>query len=108
MELKNRLELRAKAGLSNKDEVTPQLLDLALKEAYEIVDKREVSSAVKLDIAYYRLMLMLKKQGVDDIDLESYKEALKIVKNSPIYDLNTGNITIANYIKVNKKENKWQ
>ncbi len=78
MELIERLEKKAKAGLSNPAEVTNELLELSLSEAAEIVDKKIVSDTTKLDIAYYRLMLMIKKNGVDDTDLELYKAALKI------------------------------
>ena len=53
MELIERLETRAKAGLSNPAEVTNELLGLSLSEAAEIVDKKIV-----IDDIYYRPKLI--------------------------------------------------
>ncbi len=107
MELIARLEKRAKAGLSNPAEITPELLTLSLSEASEIIDKKIVSDTTKLDIAYFRLMLMIKKNGIGDDELDLYKAALKIVKDSPSHDELTGEIVEAGYVKVNHRRNKW-
>lgn len=106
MELIERLGKKAKAGLSNPAEVTTVLLELALKEADEIVDKKIVSDTTKLDIAYFRLMLMIKKNGVDNEDLELYKAALKIVKDSSGREA-TGETVVATFTKVEHRKNKW-
>ena len=106
MELIERLEKKAKAGLSNPAEVTQELLELAIKEADEIVDKKIVSDTTKLDIAYFRLMLMIKKNGVSDDDLELYKAALKIVKDSSGRDV-TGETVVATFTKVQNRKNRW-
>ncbi len=107
MELIERLEQRAKAGLSNPAEVTPELLTLSLKEADEIVDKKIVSNTTKLDVAYFRLMLMIKRNGVGDDEMDLYKASLKIIKDSPSHDESTGEIVEAGYVKVNHRRNKW-
>lgn len=107
MELIERLGKRAKAGLSNPAEVTNELLELALSEAAEIVDKKIVSDTTKLDIAYFRLMLMIKKNGVDDEDLELYKAALKIVKDATTLET-TGEVIPATFVKVTRRENGWE
>ena len=107
MELIKRLEKKAKAGLSNPAEVTNELLELSLSEAAEIVDKKIVSDTTRLDIAYYRLMLMIKKNGVDDTDLELYKAALKIVKDATVLET-TGEVIPATFVKVKRRENRWE
>ncbi|PLY04886.1 MAG: hypothetical protein C0625_15350 [Arcobacter sp.] len=106
MELIERLESRAKAGLSNPAEVTPELLEAALNEAVEIVGKKDVGDTVKLDIANFRLMLMIKKNGVDDEDLDLYKEALKSVKNADTLET-SGEVTLDKFVKVGQRENRW-
>jgi hypothetical protein len=45
---------------------------------------------MKIDIANFRLMI--KKDGVDDIELELYSKAMKIVQNAPI---NSGTETVS-------------
>jgi hypothetical protein len=107
MELIERLEKRAKAGLSNPAEVTNELLELSLSEAAEIVDKKIVSDTTRLDIAYFRLMLMIKKNGIGDDELDLYKSALKIVKDSLSHDVITGESIAASYVKVKPRRNKW-
>ncbi len=107
MELIERLEKKAKAGLSNPAEVTKELLELSISEAAEIVDKKIVSDTTKLDIAYFRLMLMVKKNGVDDADLELYKAALKIVKDATALET-TGEVIPATFVKVVKRGNRWE
>lgn len=107
MELKTRLETRAKAGLSNPAEVTSEVLDLALKEALEIVGRKQVNDTTKLDIAFFRLMLMIKKNGIDEDDMDLYKAALLIVKNANSIET-TGEQISSNYIKVNRRKNLWQ
>ncbi len=108
MELIDRLESRAKAGLSNPAEVTPELLAAALVEADEIVGNKDVGDTVRLDIANFRLMLMIKKNGVDDEDLELYKEALKSVKSASTVQDDYGDVTPAQFIKVGQRKNQWQ
>ncbi|WP_419768578.1 hypothetical protein [Arcobacter sp.] len=106
MELIGRLEKRAKAGLSNPAEVTPELLSAAIVEANEIVGNKDVGDTVKLDIANFRLMLMLKKNGVDEEDLDLYKEALKSVKSASSIEIK-GEITPASFVKIGQRENIW-
>ncbi|RBQ28409.1 hypothetical protein [Aliarcobacter vitoriensis] len=107
MELKQRLEVRAKAGVSNPAEVTNDALDLALKEAFEIVGKKQVSDTTKLDIAFFRLMIMIKKSGASEDDMELYKAALQIVKNANSLE-STGEEIPANFVKVKQRGNSWQ
>lgn len=108
MELIERLESRAKAGLSNPSEVTPKLLAAALAEADEIVGPKDVGDTVRLDIANFRLMLMIKKNGVDDEDLDLYKESLKSVKSASTVQDEFGDATPAQFTKVGQRKNKWE
>ncbi|MGE4382271.1 MAG: hypothetical protein AB7D41_03640 [Arcobacter sp.] len=107
MDLIQRLETKAKAGVSNPSEVTPELLELALKEADEIIEKKIVSDTTKLDIAFFRLMLMIKKNGVDPEELDLYKAALKIVKDAATLEV-TGETTVSNFTKVVNRRNIWE
>lgn len=106
MELIQRLDTKAKAGVSNPSEITPELLELALKEADEIIEKKIVNDTTKLDIAFFRLMLMIKKNGVDSEELDLYKAALKIVKDAATLEV-TGETTVSNFTKVVNRKNRW-
>lgn len=79
-----RLEKRAKLALSNPAEVTSEALELALLEADELIENKVISDALKTDIAYFRLILMLKKGGVDEDEIKLYDKALLMLKNAPI------------------------
>lgn len=106
MELIERLSSKAKAGVSNPACVTPELLEAAIVEANELIENKSVSDTVKLDIAYFRLMLMIKKTGIDDLELDIYNNALRIVKNAPI--INNGIEEQVSPVMVCRRKNKWQ
>jgi hypothetical protein len=50
---------------------------------------------------------MIKKNGVDDEDLELYKAALKIVKDATTLEV-TGEETPATFVKVRQRKNRWE
>lgn len=75
MKLEN-LSLRAKTSLNNADEVTPELLNRAIKEADELSENKPISSAEFTDIAYLRLLLLLKIEPAQ-IEIDLYNAALK-------------------------------
>lgn len=52
-------------------------------------------------------MLMIKKNGVDDTDLELYKAALKIVKDATVLET-TGEVIPATFVKVTRRKNEWE
>lgn len=105
MQILQRLENRAKAALSNPNEVTSEALELALLEADEIVDNKVVSTALKVDIAYFRLMLILKKGGIDEDEIKLYDKALLMLKNAPIKSGDT--LQINSTAKVVQREKTW-
>ena len=85
MDLKEKLEFRAKHSLANADEVSDELLEIALNESEQACEGRSVAEFARLDIAYIRLKLYLKIEltGEDELLL---KNALEQVKNSPFFD----------------------
>lgn len=107
MDLSQRLESRAKAGLSNPAEVTEERIQTALLEADEIVGNKDVGDTVRLDIANFRLMLMIKKNGVDEEDLELYKEAMKTVKAAPSIATTSGEVEPSRIVMVGQRKSLW-
>lgn len=87
MSLFERLQIRANTALANVDEVTEELLNLAVQESDEACKNRAVPVYARLDIAFVRLKLYLKIEltGEDELLL---KTALDIVAKSPFIEEN--------------------
>lgn len=79
MELLARLRTRAKAYLSDPDEVTEEHLTSALTEAQELAGNSD--APVLLDIAFYRWLLLVERNGVDEDQTKAYKFALKQIND---------------------------
>lgn len=105
MDLVQRLESKAKAGVSNPSLVTNDLMTAAMTEADELIGNKIVSDTVKLDIAYFRLMLMIKKDGVDEIEVDMYGKAIKMVKDASAF---VEGVVVNKTILVGKRKNQWQ
>ncbi|WP_305862504.1 hypothetical protein [Helicobacter cholecystus] len=81
MSLKEQWRLKAQASLLNPPK--EEYLDYALSEAEEIAKGKVVPTFALLDLALIRLKLLLKIElnGEDEL---LYKQALGVVKNSPL------------------------
>lgn len=77
-ELKQRLEIRAKAFVSDPELVLDDDLSLAVTEAVEIGGE-QTRLAVLSDIAFHRYLLLVERNGIDDDQLKAYQLALKQV-----------------------------
>lgn len=106
MELIERLEKKAKAGVSNPALVTLELINAALLEADELIGEKSISDTVKLDIANFRLMLMIKKDAVEDTELDLYSKALKIVDKASLEN-KYGEVESGSFVKVGRRDNQW-
>ncbi len=84
-----KLQLRAKAGLSNENEIIVSELQFALDEATEIVGDKNLAEAYLIDIAYYRFLLLMKI-GVDESEVANYKIALKAFDLAPVIVIEDG------------------
>ncbi len=73
--LLERLRTRATAFISDPDEVTDEHLEIALEEAKELAGNSD--TPVLLDIAFYRWLLLVDRNGVDDDQIKAYQIALK-------------------------------
>lgn len=75
--LKERLSTRAKAFLSNPNLVDDESdkLGLAVGEAIELAGG-ETSLPVLTDIAFYRFLLLVENNGIDEVHFKAYKVAL--------------------------------
>ncbi len=74
--LKARLEVRAKAFISDPDLVTGEFLGIAVCEALEIAGA-STDAPVLMDIAFYRFLLLVEQNGVSDEQFKAYQLALK-------------------------------
>ena len=105
MDLKEKLEFRAKSALANADEVNDEILDLALNESEQACQKHKVPEYARLDIAYIRLKIYLKIEltGEDEFLL---KNALEVVKNSP-FESESGEQSSARFYKAGVRESEF-
>lgn len=107
MTLRQKLEFRAKHSLANADEISDELLDIALNESEQECEGRKVAEFARLDIAYIRLKLYLKIEltGEDELLL---KNALEKVKNSPfIEDAERGETSASHCYAVGVRESEY-
>lgn len=81
--LTDRLRIRAQAYASDADSVQNEHLDAAVDEALELVSD-ETAAAITLDIAYYRWLMLVERNGLDEGQTKAYKHALSLVKSPAI------------------------
>ncbi len=79
-ELKARLQIRAKAYISDPETVTDELLGIAVGEAIEIAGE-STDAPVILDIAFYRYLLLVEQNGVEEEQFKAYQQALKQIND---------------------------
>ena len=105
--LVEKLKKRAEAGLSNKaEEIAPEHISEALSDMEEIVAGRTLQTPFKIDIAYYRLLLILDAHISED-DNTLYASALKELKSAPkIIDEDEGQSFA--FMGVKQRENIYQ
>lgn len=77
--MNEKLKLRAKQSLQNKAEITDQIVEIALKEAKDLTKNLPLPEALVLDIAMFRLKLLLKIEPTE-LDLILFRDALKIAE----------------------------
>jgi len=106
MDTLERLRIRAKAGLSNPALVTDELLNASLEEASEIIDTKAVNDTLRLDIAYFRFILSVQKDGVSELDVQLYSKALAALKAAP-EQVNSSTTQVASPAYVGKRSNNW-
>lgn len=105
MDFKERLEFRTKTALANTDEISDELLDLALSESAEACAGRKAPEYARLDIAFIRLKVYLKIEltGEDELLL---KNAMKAVENSP-FENEAGETKPARFYKAGVRESEF-
>ena len=82
--LKEKLRKRANAGLSNKaEDIESEALDEAVAETQEIVAQKDLQTPYLVDIAYYRLLLILDAQ-ISEQDTFLYERALRELQTAPL------------------------
>jgi len=102
-----KLKKRAEAGLSNKaEEIDPAALEEAISDMEEIVADRELQSPFQIDIAYYRLLLILDTH-LSEEDTELYAAALKELRAAPRSDVETGAKSFG-FVTTGQRESDFQ
>lgn len=79
-QLQARLHQRVTAYVSDPDLVTTEHLALAVDEAFEVAGANN-TMAVLSDIAFYRYLLLVEQNGVDEDQFKAYLHALKQIKD---------------------------
>lgn len=84
-ELIDELNFRAKSTLLNEDEITLEIVTKASNEALVLIENKPLVAPMVVDLAYYRLCLLLKVE-IDEGISNLAKEALKSAKELKIDD----------------------
>ncbi len=79
-EFKTRLSQRAKAYVSDPDLVTTANITIAVTEALEIAGA-DNPAPVLMDIGFYRYLLLVEQNGVDEEQFKAYKHALNQISD---------------------------
>jgi hypothetical protein len=100
----DRLKVRVKAGLTNAQEVvySDELYLVAINECEEIVKNKAIALAFKLDIAYYRF-LMLVDVVPNERDEKNYSLAIKQLSGAISMDGSSKKINII----VGSRSSEW-
>ncbi|QKF64565.1 hypothetical protein [Campylobacter corcagiensis] len=77
--MEQELMIRAKQSLYNPEEITEQMVEIALKEAKELTQNKPLPEPMIMDLAMFRLKLLLKIEPTE-LDLILMKEALKMAE----------------------------
>ena len=94
-DLISRLSTRAKAFVSDPEGVDATHLQTAVEEAISIATEYTITP-VLLDIAFYRYLLLVDANGVDEVQLKAYNQALKQITTEPSIDSDGNDIENAN------------
>ena len=94
-EFKARLTQRAKAFVSDPDLVTDENITIAVNEALEIAGADNLTP-VLMDIAFYRYLLLVEQNGVDEEQFKAYQYALKQVSDPTSLCSNKSNVRTRN------------
>lgn len=81
--MKAKLEQRAQAALLNPSEITPESVATAADETMEMLAARELPMWRVLDIAMFRLHLLLKSQP-SELETKMYEAAIKVLDKTPL------------------------
>lgn len=86
MSLKDNLLLRIKNQVSSIESIknSDSLIMLCIKQADEIIAKAKVNEVVREDIAYYRLLLMIEQNDINESHYKMYEQNIQIVKDAKI------------------------
>lgn len=79
-EFKARLTQRSKAFVSDPDLVTDENITIAVNEALEIAGADNLAP-VLMDIGFYRYLLLVEQNGVDEEQFKAYQYAIKQVSD---------------------------
>ncbi len=81
--LTSKLQTRAQTALLNPSEITPESVATAVNETMEMLLGRELPMWRTLDIAMFRLHLLLKSQP-SELETDMYKAAINALERIPM------------------------
>ena len=103
-----KLKNRAEAGLSNKsEEIEPEHLSEAVSDTTEIVGDRELELPYQVDIAYYRLLLILDAHITEE-DTKLYEMALKQLKIAPLKSVSSQDKKEFGFVKTKQRGSEFR
>ena len=111
MDVTAKLKQRVEAGLSNPEFTEPEydpIYTAAIEEMAGIVGNRDLAEAFRMDIAYYRFLLLVDA-GVSETDEHNYKLALSALKNAGYLstDETDAETTVSSRVRVKQRKSDY-
>lgn len=107
----DKLKLRVQTGVSYSEELLAkeELFGFAITEMQAIVGEKDIVEPFRLDIAYYRFLLLADVPPTD-VDLSNYKQALAALKgaNTIVTDPDTGESrAVSSMVRVGRRKSAY-
>lgn len=99
-----KLESRAKSALYNPEAVTPEALEQAMSEALALTEEKPIPEPMKLDLAMFRLKMILKVEP-SDLDQSLAETAIKAAQKMRTTE--DGTFASATYIFEGRRSETW-
>jgi hypothetical protein len=103
--IREKLLLKVKNQVSDSESIDniDSLLTEAITEADELIQNKDVGEVIRFDLAYYRFLLFVRQNDIQEIELKMYESAMAIVKKAPYKESTDETATPISYGRVGQR-----